>query len=165
MPSIRVATEFNQEMYFVTLVVKDWHYIFDRHGRWDILIQSLKHYQEFKDLKIYAYIFMLNHIHLIIQSSDAFGFLRDFKKHTSFELMKNIKTTEPHIAKLFKTKIDHYSIWQKTNMPKLIDSDDFFCQKKGYIEENPVVREYVAEPQHWIYSSAFEPNLLKLEFA
>ena len=147
----------------MTFTVVDWHYIFDRFGRFDILLDSLRHCQRFKKLKIYAYVFMLNHIHLIVQSPDVGGFIRDFKKHTAHELMKNICMNEPKLAKLFRTTDGRYSIWQKTNKPKMIDSDEFYQQKKGYIIENPVVRNYVADPRHWVYSSAFEPNFLEVE--
>ena len=81
---------------------------------------------------------MTNHIHLIIKSLDVSGFIRDFKKHTAYELMKNLKISEPELVQLFKNSDGHYSIWEKTNMPKMIESEDFFLQKKNYIEENPV---------------------------
>jgi hypothetical protein len=32
-----------------------------------------------------------------------------------------------------------------------------------YIENNPVKKMYVAAPEHWIYSSAFIPSLIKLD--
>jgi putative transposase len=163
MPSLRVSTRFNKEMHFVTLTIKDWRYVLDRHGRWDILIKSLRYCQEFKELKIYAYVLMINHIHLIVQNPNVAGFLCDFKKHTAFELMKNMRVTEPYLAKLFEISNGHYQVWEKTNVPKMIETESFFQQKKNYIEENPVDKCYVADPRHWIYSSAFEPNLLKVE--
>jgi putative transposase len=137
MPSIRVSLQFNQEMHFATLTIKDWQHILAKYKRWDILANSLQYCQKHKHLKIYAYVFMTNHIHLIIKSLDVSGFLRDFKKHTAYELMKNIKINEPELVRFFKNN-DHYSIWEKTNMPKMIESEDFFLQKKNYIEENPV---------------------------
>jgi hypothetical protein len=77
---------------------------------------------------------MLNHIHLIIKSPDAAGFMRDFKKHTSYELMKNIKATEPNAASLFEAENSKYTIWQKTNFPKLIESTDYFWQKNSILK-------------------------------
>jgi len=185
MPSIRVSREVNTAMYFVTLTVKNWYYLFDRHHRFDILIHSLQYCQEHKELKIYAYVFMLNHIHLIIQSPDVAGFLRDFKRHSTKELIENIRKTEPPVLRLFEENnrkgarynlaparsapasgsvvTPRYTIWQKTNLPKIIETADYFMQKKKYIEDNPVRKEYVAEPQHWVYSSAHESNVLKVE--
>jgi len=165
MPSLRIAQELNNEMYFLTLTVKHWYYIFDRHDRWDILLQSLKYCQKEKNLKVYSFVFMLNHIHLIVKSPDVSGFLRDFKKHTSREIMQNIRATEPMVVKLFEDEERKYSLWQKTNMPKIIQTESFFFQKKQYIENNPVRKKYVTSPEHWIYSSAFSPALISLERA
>ena len=70
-------------------------------------------------------VFMLNHIHLIVESSDVSGFIRDFKKYTSKELKKNIIATEPGILKLFEEN-GTYQFWSNTNMPELIESERFY---------------------------------------
>ena len=162
MPSVRISKELNDSMYFITFTVKGWCYVFDRYNRWDILVESIKYCQENKGLKIYSYVFMLNHLHFIFQSPDAAGFIRDFKKHISFELMKNIKETEPSLLRFFKNKNGKYNFWEKTNMPKLIETFDFFWQKKQYIEYNPLKKGYVADPEHWIYSSASSLNTIEI---
>jgi putative transposase len=51
---------------------------------------------------VYAYVFMLNHIHLIIKSKHAAGFFRDFKKYTTKKFIENIKKFEPEVSGLFK---------------------------------------------------------------
>jgi len=51
---------------------------------------------------------MLNHIHLIVSSSDMIAFVRDFKKFTSKEIQKNIIATEPNILKLFQVGENKY---------------------------------------------------------
>jgi len=141
-------------MYFVTLTIKKWYYIFDRYNRWDILADSLKYCQKNKGLKVHAYVFMLNHIHLIIQSPDVSGVIRDFKSHTAKALLINIKETEPTILRLFRSKEGKYEFWQKTNMPEIIETDYFLQQKLDYIHDNPVRKQYVSQPEHWIWSSA-----------
>lgn len=88
MPSVRINKELNQRIYFLTFTVKRWYYLFDRHKRWDILLASLRYCQKNKELKIYHWVFMLNHIHLIAKSEDMIGFVRDFKTFTSKELKK-----------------------------------------------------------------------------
>jgi len=49
-------------------------------------------------------------------------------------------------------------------MPKLVKSEEFFLQKKNYIEQNPVRKSYVEFSEYWIYSSANENKLLDLEY-
>jgi hypothetical protein len=39
---------------------RNWYYIFDKHSRFQILTDSLKHCQKHKGVKIYAYVFMIN---------------------------------------------------------------------------------------------------------
>ena len=138
MPSIRVSKENNSGTYFLTLTIKNWYYIFDRHHRWDILSDSVKYCQENKGLKLYGFVFMLNHIHLIIHSEDVSGFVRDFKRFTSGKLRENIQNTEPSILKIFLNENKKYEFWQKTNMPKLIETETFFKNKLEYIYNNPL---------------------------
>lgn len=80
MPSLRVATELNAGTYYLTLTVQRWYYLFDRFNRWQLLADSLRYCQENKSLQLNGYVFMLNHIHLIVTSPDVAGFLRDFKR-------------------------------------------------------------------------------------
>ena len=103
---------------------------------------------------------MLNHLHLIIQSDDAIGFIRDFKKFTSKKLIENIKSFEPSILDLFKDG-DGYRFWKDDNQPKIIENEKFALQKINYIHNNPVVKGYVTKPEHWKWSSAnFESDIL-----
>ena len=83
MPINTVHKNHNSGFYFITPTIRNWYYIFDRHDRWQIIADSLIHCQKHKNLDIYAYVFMLNHLHMVVRSDDIFGFLRDFKSHTS----------------------------------------------------------------------------------
>ena len=104
---------------------------------------------------------MLNHIHLLIESPDTTGFLRDFKSFTTNQIIKNIFATEPDVFKIFKVN-GKSRIWQSTNMPELVETRKFFEQKVTYIEYNPVNKGYVRKPQHWVWSSANPEKLLPL---
>ena len=53
--------------HFVTCTILNWLPIFTRKESVEILIQSLKHLQKEENLKLYAYVFLENHIHLIVQ--------------------------------------------------------------------------------------------------
>jgi len=150
MPSIRIDKTLNSETYFLTLTVKNWYYVFDRHNRFHILKNSIQYCQKHKKLKVYAYVFMLNHIHLIVNCPDMIGFVRDFKSFTSHEIQKNIIATEPNILKLFEISDKKYEFWEKTNMPKVIENIEFLEQKINYIHDNPVKKEYVKNPEDWV---------------
>ncbi|MDD5043474.1 MAG: hypothetical protein PHD51_02260 [Patescibacteria group bacterium] len=161
MPSPRISKELKNKIHFLTFTVKRWYYLFDRYDRWNILLNSLQYCQNNKSLKIYAWVFMLNHIHLIAENSDLAGFTRDFKTFTSKELKKNLSETEPRVLELFKEN-DTYQFWQPKNWPELIENEKFYLQKVNYIEQNPVRKQYVKRPEDWIWSSANPENLLEL---
>ncbi len=165
MPSQRINKKCKSEIYFITLSIHKLYYLFDRHDRWEILLNSLEYCQKHKQLKIFNWVFMLNHIHLIVQAPDAIAFIRDFKTYTSKELKNNISITEPNILKLFIDKNREYHFWKSTNMPKLIETEKFYLNKATYIENNPVRKTYVRNPEDWIYSSANKEKLLELENA
>ncbi|MCX6761834.1 MAG: transposase [Candidatus Moranbacteria bacterium] len=154
MPSVKIHKESNAGVYFLTFSVKNLYYFFDRHYRWNILADSLKYCQKEKQLKIHAFVFMLNHLHLVISSPDVSGFVCDFKKFTSKVFRKNIENTEPNVLKLFLDTTGKYELWEKTNMPKIIETEEFYLQKVNYIHNNSVKKNYVAEPEHWYWSSA-----------
>ena len=153
MPSLRISKDNNHGIYFTTFTTVHWYYLFDRYNRWKIIADSLCYCISHKNLKLYGFVFMLNHIHIIFESEDSAGFLRDFKKFTSKKLKENIVQTEPHILKLFKLD-EEYHFWQKTNMPLLIETEKFMLQKLQYIHNNPVSKGYVLRPQYWYWSSA-----------
>ncbi len=153
MSTLRIKEETKDFPHFLTLTVHGWYYVFDRHNRFEILANSLHHCQKHKQLQIFAFVFMLNHVHLIAAAPDLIGVIRDFKSFTSKELSKNICATEPNILKLFETE-KGFQFWQPGNEPKTLESDDFFEQKYNYIHENPVRKQYVDKEEYWKWSSA-----------
>ncbi|WP_020484036.1 REP-associated tyrosine transposase [Methylomonas sp. MK1] len=164
MPSRRVSAQLNEGTYFVTLTVERWYYLFDRFNRWQILADSLRYCQEHKALKLNGYVFMLNHIHLIVSSPDVAGFLRDFKRHTSKQLKANIENHEPKVLALFVGDDGKYRFWRDTNAPKKIENPVFYLQKLNYLQENPVRKGYVDKPEHWRWSSANPASALAVHF-
>ncbi len=154
MPSIRISKDFASQIYFLTFTARNWCYLFDRHNRFEILADSLKYCQKHKGLALFAYVFMLNHIHIIASAPDMIAFVRDFKKFTSKAILENIITTEPNVLKLFDAGDGRYEFWERTNMPKAITSEAYLLQKIKYIHENPVRKQYVNNPECWVWSSA-----------
>ncbi len=154
MPINRVHKPNNQCCYFITPTIKNWYYIFDRHNRWQILVDSIAYFQNHKGLEVYSYVFMLNHLHMIVKSPDMIGFLRDFKKFTTKQLTKNIEEFEPNILPLFKNEGGGYGFWKEDNQPKILESEKFLLQKINYIHNNPVAKGYVERPEFWKWSSA-----------
>ncbi len=87
----KIRDEFG--VHYLTFAIVEWVDVFSRKIYADILLDSLKHCIEKKELKIFAWCIMTNHVHLITQSSkgDLSGTLRDFKKFTSLGIINAFK--------------------------------------------------------------------------
>ena len=59
----------NQDaLHFITITVVGWVDVFTRMQYKDIIIESLKFCVQNKGLKLYAYVIMTNHLHLIVSA-------------------------------------------------------------------------------------------------
>ena len=54
------------------------------------------------------------------------------------------------------SKNTNYQFWQQNNHPIVLESNRFKEEKLYYLHQNPVTAGLVAEPQHYIYSSAID---------
>ena len=147
--------------HFLTCTILNWLPIFTRKESVNIIIESLKHLQKEENLRLYAYVILENHIHLIAQSDDISKSMRHFKSFTAKELLKLLqKENAQTLLKQFQfykkahKKDRTYQIWQEGYQPKLIQTNTMMISKIKYIHHNPVKRGYVDEAKHWRYSSA-----------
>jgi len=164
-------------LYFLTLTVLDWVDVFTRPVYRHILIDSLEYCQLHKGLELYAWCLMSNHLHLIAGAKDGHNLsdiLRDFKKFSSKAIVKAIQVENESrkdwmlnrfaYAATNDVKTKNYKFWQDGNEAKELHTNEFIDQKLQYIHQNPVAAEIVAEPEHYLYSSALnyagQPGLL-----
>ena len=158
------------QVYFVTFTVVSWIDIFTRNDYREIFIDSLKYCQQHKALELYAWSIMTNHVHLIIgsdQSNELQNIIRDLKSFTSRHIRKAI---EQHAAESRKEwllwmfgKAGEYNannkdwqLWQQHSHPIELNTPAITKQKIDYLHQNPVAAGYVFEPQHWLWSSAYD---------
>ena len=158
-------------IYFVTATIVDWVDVFTRNEYRDILMDSFRFCQQNQGLKIYGWVLMTNHFHLIGATTDENGMgmvMRNIKSFTAMKLIdaiiKNPKESRREwMLDIFEKKGKEsknnfrYQFWQVENHPILLDNDeDKFAQRMQYLHENPVRSGYVLEPQEWKYSSAID---------
>jgi putative transposase len=147
--------------HFITCTVLNWIPIFTRKESVDILLKSFQYLQQEDNFKLYAYVILENHIHIVASSDDIGQSMAKFKRHTARELLKllqkeNVTTILDQLTFYKKAhKSDReYQVWQEGIQPKLIQSDGMMIRKINYVHQNPVKRGYVDEAKHWRYSSA-----------
>jgi REP element-mobilizing transposase RayT len=147
-------------VYFVTFTVHQWVDIFTRPIYRDILLESLRYCQETKGLKIFAWVIMSNHIHLIVRSQDEnlSDIIRDLKKFTSKKIVKAIEDN-PHESRkewlLLALKVENKIwFWEEGYHGVEINSIEMFESKVNYIHLNPVRNGLVKNAEDYLLSSA-----------
>lgn len=152
--------------HFLTFSVVDWVDVFTRQVYRDSIIDSLKHCTKERELAIYAYVIMSNHIHLIARSKNGTlsATVRDMKKFTSNCIIDTIKEKpesrrEWLLHRFSWNAAQHarnsvFQVWTHDNHPVEIHSRPFFEQKLNYIHQNPVRAGWVEYAEDYLYSSA-----------
>ncbi len=145
--------------HFVTFTVRQWVDVFTRKCYAKVLIDSLKYCQEHKGLKIYAWVIMSNHCHLIVSSDKAplSDIIRDFKKFTSKAIYKAIESNPEESRKKWLLWIlkrnNKIWFWKTGYHGEEIFSESFLKTKINYIHQNPVRAGIVEKEEEYIYSS------------
>ncbi len=156
-------------VYFITSTVHQWCDVFIRQLYIDILIESLKFCQQEKGLKIYGYVFITNHSHLIVQSEivPLSDILRDFKtglafQFTSKQIMRAIENNSKESRKkwllwLLKKEENRAGVpvwfWEEGYHGEEIYSEEFFLTKLKYMHLNPVRAGIVLKEEEYLNSS------------
>ena len=146
--------------HFVTCTVLHWVPVFTRPETVDIVLESLRFLKR-EGLRVYAYVILENHLHMVVQSGDLNRDMARFKSYTSRQLLscfseRNVRRILDQLAFYKKAhKADRiYQFWQEGCHPEWIQDDGMMRQKVEYIHQNPVERGYVDRAEHWRYSSA-----------
>jgi len=157
----RYSIRETQAPHFLTCTVINWIPLFTRPQTVDIILNALQYRQQHNGWKVYGYVILENHLHLIVQADDLLAELPLFKSYTARQLIDYLK--ECRAERVLKQmaffrkahKLDReYQCWEEGSHPQLIQNAEMLRQKLDYIHFNPVKRGYVDKPEHWRYSSA-----------
>jgi REP element-mobilizing transposase RayT len=82
-----------EALYYLTFQVVGWVDLFSRQVYKDIIIDNLRYCQQNKELAVFAYVIMSNHVHLMLQSQNGTlsQTIRDFKSYTSKVILETIE--------------------------------------------------------------------------
>lgn len=157
----------HDDIYFVTFTIVDWVDLFIRPSYKNLIVENLAYCQQHKGLEIYAYCLMTNHLHLLVSATAPAklpAIIRDFKKHTNKQLIKLIQQENEsrrewimhrfEFNARYNNRIQDYKVWQDGYHGIACDDVKILKQKVEYIHDNPVRAGIVAEPRHYLYSSA-----------
>jgi REP element-mobilizing transposase RayT len=147
--------------YFMTCTVVGWLPVFTRPEAVQILFDSWRWLQQNRAFKLYGYVVLENHVHLIASAPELADAMKSFKMYTARLIIELLKQhgAEVLLQQLGYFKLRHkiesdHQFWQEGNKPKQTGSSEMMLQKLEYIHNNPVKRGYVDQATHWRYSSA-----------
>jgi putative transposase len=148
-------------IYFLTSTIVEWMPVFTSREYFEIVIDAFKFCRSHKNLKLYAYVILDNHFHLVVSGSNLSAIIQSLKRHTSKQIIQLLQTQNKKwllsqlafYKKKYKSESTH-QVWQEGFHPELMQSEQMLLQKIKYIHHNPVKRGYVERPEYWLYSSA-----------
>jgi len=162
----RYKIQDQQGCHFITMTIVHWIDVFSRMEYRDIMVNSLNYCIDKKGLRLYAWVIMSNHVHIVARIETELGmsgFLRDFKKYTSKGILKAIQEIPESRREWLLDKFSYearrtgratnYKLWKDDNHAVDLSNIDMM-DKINYIHNNPVNAGIVVEPAHYLYSSA-----------
>lgn len=146
---------------FISSIIVQNLPLFAIQGVAEIVLDSLHFMQKHKQVELYGYVVMENHIHMIAKSDELPAKIQAFKSYTARRTVDYLKANNHtrllRILQLGKTnskKESQHQVWNEGYYPILLHGKNLMLQKLNYIHQNPVKRGYVDRPEHWRYSSA-----------
>lgn len=163
------------DAHFLTYAVVGWVDALSRPIYKDIVVESLAYCQREKDLQLFAWCIMSNHVHLIARAPEG-GQLQDIMRdHKKFTAKKVVEAIADHahesrrdwMLPMLRLPDGSIRFWQHDLHPIWLRTPAVIDQKLDYIHMNPVNEGLVDEPHHYPYSSASafagRPALLHVE--
>jgi putative transposase len=140
----RVARTAPKEcVYHVLTRGNDRKDVFKKDTDYERYIDLLLKYKQKYNYRLYHYVLMTNHVHLVIETMPKGGQLS--------QIMKGINLS---YAQHFKKQYKHYGhFWQDRYKSIIVSTDDYLLACGSYVELNPVRAGIVEDPKDYRWSS------------
>ena len=146
---------------FFTATILNWQHLLKPDKYKNIIISSLEFLVKNNRVKIFAFVIMPNHIHLVWKISENHkreDIQRDFLKYTAQQIkLEMIKNNENSIFDFqVNAKDRKFQIWERNPLSVDLFSRNVIEQKINYIHNNPLQEKWnlVNEASDYFYSSA-----------
>ncbi|MCZ6520416.1 MAG: transposase [Bacteroidetes bacterium] len=139
------------ELYFYTATILKWRPLLESDRYKTLVINSLKNLVDRKKIKVYGFVIMPNHIHLIWELLDLNGREKphaSFTKYTSHIIQKDLRNKDPNTLDSFKVDSGtrKYQFWQRDPLSIILYTPKVIHQKLDYIHHNPVKGKWMLAP-------------------
>jgi putative transposase len=148
---------------FCTITVLDWLPVVVEARYSDPILDCLRYCRANRALKLFAFVVMPNHLHLIGSAGERMHeVMRDFKRFTSRQIHDRLKEDGcgtilhwlEYATRQARRGRGELGLWQDGFHPQAIWSRDVFQRKLDYLHANPCRKGLVERPEHWWFSSA-----------
>jgi REP element-mobilizing transposase RayT len=146
--------------FYLTAVTKDRLPIFRTPALAQIMCNALDEARRSGKFLIFAYVIMLDHLHLVadskVDSKDIFRYVKGIASRRIIDHLKEYG----HTDSLEKLRIPRrndgsdYMVWQRHPNTRLIWSEPMLWQRIQYTHLNPVRAGLTDHPNNWKWSSA-----------
>ncbi len=161
------------KLYFFTATIKDWIPLLEKEAFKEIIFESLSFLNSKDLIRVYGFVIMPNHIHLIWEMMNLNGKESphtSFLKFTAHEFLKKIRKVD--FQMLDKFKVDEvnkkHAFWQRDPLDIEIFSPKVIFQKLDYIHNNPCRGKWMLadDPKDYRFSSMefYETGQGRFEF-
>ena len=151
----------DKQIFFITTTCYNWYKLLVVGNSMTILQQSIIFCSKKFDATILGYVFMPNHIHLILHfnnGSKRIDFMRDFKRFTSSQIRKEIEKEDNELLHKirYQYRKQKFKIWQDRFDELFLDNRTTLETKLNYIHNNPLQEHWnlCDLPENYKYSSA-----------
>lgn len=152
-------------LYFITTTAVQHLHLFQRDITKRLLVDTLDCMRLRGRFKLYAFVIMPNHIHLLIQCRAADPFanvMRDLKAHIAERLIRQLQVedNQPALSCLAslvaRSERQRYVVWEEGYLAKEVYTVEFLKQKMDYIHNNPCQPQWalVESADAYMWSSA-----------
>ena len=144
---------------FYTATILEWKPLLKQDKYKEIIIESLRFLVTDKRIKLYAFVLMSNHIHLIWQPLQAYtpdSIQHSLMSYTAHKFKNDLLEKHPLVLPHFKVKAKDrsYQFWERNSLEIDLFTEEVFIQKLDYIHWNPVKAGLCKLPEDYYYSSA-----------
>ena len=144
---------------YFTSTILEWKHLLKPDKYKDIVISSLEFLVIERQIKVYGFVIMINHIHVIWQVQPGFkpkDVQLSFMKYTAQMTIKDLRNNHKEVLEIFIVKASDrkYQVWERKPLSISLWTQSIFKQKLDYIHSNPVVAGLCSYPEDYKYSSA-----------
>ncbi len=148
------------KIYFYTVAILDWVPLLSTEKYKNIVLESFIHLVKKEKIKVYGFVIMPNHIHIIWELKALNGKEMphaSFMKFTGHQFLEELRKSNSDFINRFKVERNtrDHQFWKRNALPIWLYDRKIMEQKLNYIHNNPLQAHWdlVKYPNDYQYSS------------